>query len=169
MVQTGCIRQDTKDPWPAMSLAARSELPPASSTRESTCSSRRWRARANYGASIHRFAAWYLRHCRAPPLHRARSQPLLQGLISRMPKKSKSEALRVTRVRLCCSAVAAIKASIAPTGRPPFFPRAMTRPQVSAISVSTGSTRASNRAGSCSLTHASSRFRREPEGIFSIP
>ena len=82
-------------------------------------------------------------------------QLLLQGLSNRMPRTSKSETLRVTSVKLCRSAVARMKASIVPTGRPRASPRAMTRRHLSAVSASTDKTRASKRAGTCWLSHVS--------------
>lgn len=82
---------------------------------------------------------------------------------------SKSAMLRVTSVNSCASAVAAIRASIAPIRFPALSRRATIVPHASATRASTVNTRPSNRNGNSCRTQSARRCLRVLEGRRSTP
>ena len=99
--------------------------------------------------------SWTCR-CRTHPFH---------GLSNSTPVATKSASLRVTTVRRCRSAVAAIRPSTAGILSGP----AMRRPHVSATSASTGRMRSSAHAGNSVSNHTLSRVRRRPSSSIMVP
>ena len=125
--------------------------------------------RRDFSASYRR-ASWsiLLRHC----LHincNWKPSHLLHGLISSMPKPSKSLMLRVASVRSCAIAVAAIKPSIDDMPRPLRFACPIKSPQAKATRSSTGMTRCSKRCGRSQASHSVSASRFRPLSIRATP
>ncbi len=116
-----------------------------------------------------RFQPRALRHRAVPAQNQASRAASSQGFTSFSPISLKSLMLRVTTDRSCRSAVAAMRASMAPISRPLDFIHAISRPQRSAISASTASILAPKRWGRSSVSQDTSRRRRAPWGKRSVP
>jgi len=85
------------------------------------------------------------------------------------PELAKSSSLRVTRLRLPCKAVAAIRESMAGIVLPCFSSSAVSSPQRSMMGVSMGRTLSSKRSSRSTSSHSSrARLRVESGSLYSF-